>query len=66
MIGSTEAVPIRPVEQPTLFGAEAEGLSEESEAGKRSRTASQCANHLPSGITALWCAATRGLRFLRE
>ena len=33
MIGSPEAVPIRPVEQPTLFGAEAEGLSGESEAG---------------------------------
>ena len=33
MIGSTEAVPIRPVEQPTLFGAEAGGLSGESEAG---------------------------------
>ena len=34
MIGSTEAVPISPVEQPTLFGAEAEGLSGESEAGR--------------------------------
>ena len=33
MIGSTEAVPIRPVEQAALFGAETERVSGESEAG---------------------------------